>query len=218
MHQIAHGAEAILYQDKNRIIKERPVKQYRIPQLDESLRKFRTKREAKVLQKLALVQFPAPRLLGMAEKTTTLIMEQIPGKKVRDILSDEKTPANTISFLATEIGERVGQLHGQHIIHGDLTTSNMILHEEKKHVFFIDFGLSFFSEKVEDKAVDFFLLERALASTHYMLYPQIFEEVLAGYKKAYTDAAAVLERLDVVRGRGRNKRLLRAVPPNQTEH
>ncbi|MDP3640235.1 MAG: KEOPS complex kinase/ATPase Bud32 [Nanoarchaeota archaeon] len=206
MHPIAHGAEAILYQDKNRIIKERPAKHYRLPELDERLRKFRTKREAKVLQKLALLQFPAPRLLETAEKTMTIIMEQIPGRKVRDVLLDEKTPANTISFLAEEIGERVGQLHAQQIIHGDLTTSNMILHEKKQQVFFIDFGLSFFSEKVEDKAVDLFLLERALSSTHYLLYPQIFTEVLVSYKKAYTDAAAVLERLEEVRKRGRNKR------------
>ncbi len=206
MHQIAHGAEAILYQDDNRIIKERPVKQYRLPVLDDALRKFRTKREAKVLQKLALLQFPAPRLLETAEKTTTLVIERIPGKKVRDVLLDEKTPVNTISSLATEIGEQVGKLHAQHIIHGDLTTSNMILHQEKKQVFFIDFGLSFFSEKIEDQAVDLFLLERALASTHHALYPGIFDEVLVGYKQAYAEAAAVLERLEEVRKRGRNKR------------
>src|SRR3989338_7727848 len=101
MHQIAHGAEAILYQDDSRIIKERPEKHYRLPELDESLRKFRTKREAKVLLKLQEVQFPAPRLLETAEKSMTLIMEQIPGKKVRDVLLDKKTPANTISSLAT---------------------------------------------------------------------------------------------------------------------
>lgn len=203
LHHIAQGAEAVLYQDDSRIVKERTVKLYRLPEIDERLRGFRTRREAKVLQKLAEAAFPAPRLLELSEKNKTLVMEWIPGKPVRDILLGRRM--SSFSALAKEIGELVGQLHAQHIIHGDLTTSNMILHDEKKQVFFIDFGLSFFSEKAEDKAVDLFLLERALESTHYALCPAIWDEVVVGYK-TYAEAAAVLERLEEVRRRGRNKK------------
>ncbi len=81
----------------------------------------------------------------------------------------------------------------------------MILNETTQKINFIDFGLSQFSEKVEDKAVDLFLLDRALESTHQQSYPDIFEKALAGYREAYPGAAEVLERLEQVRKRGRNK-------------
>jgi Kae1-associated kinase Bud32 len=89
------------------------------------------------------------------------------------------------------------------IIHGDLTTSNMILNSE---VFFIDFGLSFFSEKVEDKAVDLHLLRQALESKHYKVWEECFTAVRQGYEGTANDAELVLKRLEVVESRGRYKR------------
>ena len=82
----------------------------------------------------------------------------------------------------------------------------MIKHQETGEVNFIDFGLSFFSEKVEDKAVDLFLLDRALETTHLDVYPEIFENVLEGYQEEYDDADKVLSRLQLVEKRGRNKK------------
>ncbi|MFH1682802.1 MAG: hypothetical protein ABIA37_03315, partial [Candidatus Woesearchaeota archaeon] len=69
----------------------------------------------------------------------------------------------------------------------------------------IDFGLSFFSDRAEDKAVDLFLLDRALESKHYLIYPEVFEQVLKSYQENYPEAVAVLERFEIVKGRGRNK-------------
>ena len=80
----------------------------------------------------------------------------------------------------------------------------MIMHKENKTVHLIDFGLSSFSDKVEDKAVDLFLLERSLASTHYEL-PTLFDDVIAGYKNSNPSFADILERLVAVQKRGRNK-------------
>lgn len=202
MQKIAQGAEAVIWRKNAEIIKERFSKEYRLPQIDESLRKFRTRREAKILGKLEEMNFPAPHLQDFSDKRMSLVMDFLPGEKLRDVLAAE----DNFQLLAHELGEKIGKLHQENIIHGDLTTSNMIVHETTKELNFIDFGLSFFSEKVEDKAVDLFLLDRALESKHYQLYPQIFEYVLEGYKETYPDFAAILERFEQVKKRGRNKK------------
>lgn len=200
MHQIAHGAEAVLFEDRGTIIKERLSKNYRLPQLDEALRQFRTRREAKVLQKLEELNFPAPRLREFSDKRMSIVMDFVPGEKVRNILMH----GDEFQQLAKEIGEKIGKLHQNDIIHGDLTTSNMI--QTGKEIHFIDFGLSQFSEKIEDKAVDLFLLDRTLASKHYQHYPEIFEKVIEGYKEMYPEAEEILKRLEQVKKRGRNKK------------
>ena len=201
MIQIAQGAEAVLYHDRGTIIKERVSKSYRLPQLDESLRQFRTRREAKILQRLEELNFPAPHLQDFSDQRKSLVMDFISGKKLKDVLEN----GDEYQQLASDIGRNVGELHSHNMIHGDLTTSNMILNETTRKINFIDFGLSQFSEKVEDNAVDLFLLDRALESTHQQSYPDIFEKALAGYREAYPGAPAVLERLEQVRKRGRNK-------------
>lgn len=202
METIAQGAEAILRKDNNKVIKERFSKKYRLAHLDESLRKFRTRREAKILQKLDDMDFPAPQLLEFCDKRMSITMDFIPGEKLKDVLQK----GDDYQQLAKEIGMKIGRLHQADIIHSDLTTSNMIKHQDTGEINFIDFGLSFFSDKVEDKAVDLFLLDRAFESTHYPLYPEIFDKAIEGYKEEYPGAESVLERFEQVRLRGRNKR------------
>lgn len=202
MDKIAQGAEAALYKDNNTVIKERLQKLYRISRLDESLRKFRTRREAKILQKLEELNFPAPHLREFSDKRMSIVMDFVPGEKLRDVLKQ----GDGYQELAWEIGRKVGKLHEHNIIHGDLTTSNMMVHPEQREITVIDFGLSLFSDKVEDKAVDLFLLDRALETKHHELYPEIFKHVLEGYKEMYPDAGKVLERFKQVRKRGRNKK------------
>ncbi len=204
MIKIAHGAEAVLYKDQDRgtIIKERLSKAYRLPHLDNSLRQFRTRREAKILQKLETLNFPAPQLRDFSDKRMSLVMDFIPGAKLGDVLAED----DDYEVLAQEIGKKVGLLHNNNLIHGDLTTSNMIQHADTGEIFLIDFGLSSFSDKKEDKAVDLHLLDRALESKHYGLYPDIFEKVLEGYKESNPGAAEVLQRFAQVRKRGRNKK------------
>ena len=91
-------------------------------------------------------------------------------------------------------------LHNSAIIHGDLTTSNMILNKE---IYLIDFGLSFFSEKSEDKAVDLHLLKEALESKHYKIWEDAFKIVLEAYRKEAKRASETLKRLEQVEKRGR---------------
>ncbi len=200
MQKIAQGAEAVLYQDKNRILKERLSKSYRLPQIDESLRKFRTRREAKILGKLEELNFPAPHLHEFCDKRMSILMDFVPGEQLKEVIEDDH------QLLANEIGKKIALLHNNNIIHGDLTTSNMIKHQETGELNLIDFGLSFFSDKIEDKAVDLFLLDRALESRHYKIYPKVFEGVLESYKENYPEAEKILERFGKVKCRGRNKK------------
>lgn len=196
MKKIAQGAEAKLYLTGNKIIKDRFKKDYRIKEIDKKLRKSRTKREAKIFDKLALIDFPAPKLIESDDKQK-IVMDFVKGHTVRDIL--EKSNYKKIS---SEIGKKVAIMHNNNIIHGDLTTSNMILNEE---VYFIDFGLSFFSHKIEDKAVDLHLLKQALESKHYRIWEKCFKAALEGYKKECKDSSEVFKRLERVEGRGRYK-------------
>ena len=210
---IAQGAEAKLFLEDNKIIKNRFLKSYRIKEIDERLRGFRTRREAKILQKLEGINFPAPKLINNDEKENLLI-EKIDGKLIKDIL--EKADYGK---LCEEIGRKIAILHNNSIIHGDLTTSNMILNKETSinrkaifdrarksmifDIYFIDFGLSFFSEKAEDKAVDLHLLKEGLESKHYRIWEKCFKYALEAYKKEANKSSETLKRLEIVEKRGR---------------
>lgn len=196
MRQIDKGAEATIFLDNNSVVKERLEKSYRLKEIDSKLRKFRTKREAKILETLGRINFPAPRIQDICEEKMQLRMDMVKGSKLRDILCQ-----NPVA-LSEEIGKKIGIMHSNNIIHGDLTTSNMILANEIK---FIDFGLSFFSSKEEDKAVDLHLLRQALESKHHEIWEKCFEAALNGYRMSNPQAEAVLERLKKVESRGRNK-------------
>ena len=194
MKLIAKGAEAELYLDKDKVIKKRISKRYRIKELDVPLRKSRTRREAKVIKKLPK-EIPAPELLKMDDKNMNLEMSFIKGDKVRDMLDNKLN-------ICKDIGEKIAIMHNFGIVHGDLTTSNMIYNNE---VYFIDFGLSFFSQKIEDKAVDLHLLRQALESKHYKVFDKAFKLVLKGYKRESENYDDIMNRLEKVEARGRNK-------------
>lgn len=195
---IAQGAESKLFLVDGKILKNRFKKNYRLKEIDDKLRKFRTKREAKVLQKLEAIGFPVPKLIKNDEKEN-LEIELIEGKLLKDVLEKEN-----YAKLSKEIGEKVAILHNNNIIHGDLTTSNMILDKNNK-IFFIDFGLSFFSHKIEDKAVDLHLLKEALESKHYSIWEKCYKAALEGYAKMAEDSKEILRRIKIVESRGRYK-------------
>ncbi len=198
MKLIAQGAESKIFLDKGSLVKKRFPKTYRIKEIDSRLRKSRTNREAKVLDKLQKINFPVPRLISNNEKNT-ITMDFIEGNLLKNIL--EKNHTN----LSREIGGKIAIMHNNNIIHGDLTTSNMILDKEKKEIFFIDFGLSFFSTKIEDRAVDLHLLKEALESKHSGIWENCYKAALEGYKAKADNADEVLKRLEIVEMRGRYK-------------
>jgi|SRR3989338_3397534 len=196
MKLISQGAESKIFLDKYIIVKERFPKTYRINEIDYKLRKSRTNREAKVLEKLHTIGFPVPKLINTNEKDT-LKISYIQGKLLKNVL--EK---GDYSKLSMETGEKIAILHNENIIHGDLTTSNMILDKE---IYFIDFGLSFFSTKIEDRAVDLHLFKEALESKHSGIWEECYKSALEGYKTKANNADEVLKRLEAVEMRGRYK-------------
>jgi len=231
---IQQGAEAIISLDKNnQILKNRIKKSYRIPELDEKLRKKRTKSEAKIINKLQSI-INVPKIIKT--ENNKIIMQYINGKKLSEHL--ENLDYKTIS---KQIGEILTKLHNQDIIHGDLTTSNMIYKENKKNsdinnsqktkttqnklknnkeipnnkilddnqinnfkIYLIDFGLGFHSKKIEDKAVDLHLLQQALNAKHFKIADKCFKTILKNYKP--DNYKLIIERIKVIESRGRYKK------------
>lgn len=195
---IQQGAEAIIYLSKDTITKDRIKKSYRHPKLDEQIRKRRTKAETKLLEKASeIINSPKP---IENQEWDKIQMPFIDGKKLSEHL--DKFSLKEQKQICKKIGESIAKLHDAEIIHGDLTTSNMILKDDK--VFFIDFGLGFISHKFEDKAVDLHLLKQALEAKHFKTWKELIKEVFKGYEKA-KDPKIIFERLKAVEKRGRYK-------------
>ena len=195
---IAQGAEAKIILSKDIVTKDRISKSYRIPELDKKIRKSRTKAETKLLTKAAkIINSPIPETSKEIHK---IKMPFIDGKKLSDHL--DKFPLKQQKQICKQIGEDVAKLHDAEIIHGDLTTSNMVLKDNK--IFFIDFGLGYISHKFEDKAVDIHLFKQALEAKHFRNWEVLFKEFEKGYSKS-KDSKIVFERLKAVEKRGRYK-------------
>lgn len=200
---IGGGAEAIIYKEGSRAVKHRLKKGYRHPAIDMEFREGRTRREARVLSKAACLGLKVPRVLGEKAREGVLEIEFVRGKKMRDLLEREGASRKAL-YYCRKIGEGIALLHAHDIVHGDLTTSNFIARGDD--VFFIDFGLSFHSARLEDKAVDLHLLRQAFESKHWRHWKKFFAAALEGYKKVLSkQAEIVLNRLKVVESRGRYK-------------
>lgn len=177
------------------IRKSRVPKSYRHPKIDEELRKKRTRIEARVLSKALAAGANIPKVLRIEKYD--LEMEFINGDRLSQTLNSY-SESKQFSIMR-EIGTQTAILHNNNIIHGDLTTSNMILQENK--IFLIDFGLGFISRKIEDKAVDVHLIKQALEAKHFQNHKKLFREFLEGYNP--TEKEKILARLEAVEKRGR---------------
>ncbi len=196
------GAEANLYYDKwldhDVVIKKRIPKNYRIGEIDGYLRKTRTKKEAKLLGEAKRCGVVTPLVYDINKNENALIIEKIDGKLIKEVFKDSSIVY--MKNISRKIGEDIAKLHNCGIIHGDLTTSNMILKDGK--LVFIDFGLGKFSDLVEDKGVDLLVFKKALRSTHYEIADECFMEILKGYKIA-DDYEEIVEKIDEIERRAR---------------
>ncbi len=199
MKKIAQGAEAIIWLKDDKIVKERLRKKYRHTDIDKKIRKKTTRFESRLLEKAREI-VPVPKVLDSCDKLMVIEMEFIEGEKLRDEIAKMNPEERKKAFK--DVGKNVAKLHNRNIIHGDLTTSNMIVREK---IYFIDFGLGFVSQKVEDKAVDLHLLHRALESKHHEHFKELFDAVMKGYKDEIEDFEKIEERLEKVKKRGRYK-------------
>ncbi len=140
---IKKGAEANLYLEdwhgRKVIMKRRLSKKYRIPQLDSEIRHQRTVHESQIIHRAKQAGVPTPSIFMVDTTDATIIMEFIDGKQVKQVLNNLTSVER--HDLCCYVGELIGLLHKNGIVHGDLTTSNMILTPLGK-VVFVDFGLS----------------------------------------------------------------------------
>jgi len=195
MQILSRGAEAVIYmKEDGKLLKERVKKGYRLEEIDEALRKKRTRGEAKLLSEARRAGAETPQVSG--ESAYSIEMEFVEGKTVRDALHGKN-----VKELCTKIGTSIGKMHSFNIIHGDLTTSNMIFSRGK--VYFIDFGLGFQSSRAEDKAIDLRLLRQALESTHHETAEKAWKIILNAYQNNCSDADRVVKTLADIEKRGR---------------
>ncbi|WP_455277730.1 KEOPS complex kinase/ATPase Bud32 [[Eubacterium] cellulosolvens] len=203
---IRKGAEANLYlanwYGKKVVIKQRVPKRYRVSDLDDRIRKYRTYHEAENLYLARKYGVSTPIVLSIDDINCTIIMEFIEGARLKEVFKS-MTDKERMK-LSIQIGELIGKLHKNRLIHGDLTSSNMIISDWDR-IFLIDFGLSFQSDKIEDMGVDLHLLRRALFSTHHEYAKTCFAKIKVGYSKEVGMKAAnnVIKKTEQIERRGR---------------
>jgi TP53 regulating kinase-like protein len=203
---IKKGAEASLYladwHGKKVIMKKRLPKKYRLSRLDEQIRTYRTTHEPQLMHEAKKAGVPTPRIFLVDVREAVIVMEFIEGKQVKQLLGNVSRMER--QRLCLKIGELIGRLHKHGIIHGDLTTSNMILDSEGK-IFFVDFGLGEKSKELETRGVDLHLMKRALQSTHYRFAEECFNAVMEGYSKVLGQEPTenVLDKIREIERRGR---------------
>lgn len=200
MQLVKRGAEADIYladwYGKKAIAKMRAAKAYRHPALDSSVRRQRTVHEASLMSAAKAAGVLTPFVYFVDPDRAEIIMELVEGQIARDVLD---------AGLCRQMGRYAALLHAANIIHGDLTTSNFIV---GKRLVLLDFGLSYYSERAEDRAVDVRLIKEVLTSAHIQL-----KGAFASFVRGYASVAGgkgtkkVLENVQEIEQRGRYARV-----------
>jgi TP53 regulating kinase-like protein len=190
------GAESNIYltkwYDKMAISKIRIPKAYRQRTLDEDLRRRRTISESKMLSLVKAFGLRTPYVYFVDPFRAEIVMEFVPGTKASKVLT------STICF---NIGRFVSTLHLHNIIHGDLTPANFIANRK---ITMVDMGLSFYSTRREDKAMDIRLFKEILKSTFHNSFSRFFNEFLNGYQSVNSkELENILQRIDLIESRKR---------------
>ncbi len=178
-------------------MKHRVRKGYRSPLLDDSLRKARLRTEVKLMVEARDIGLAIPVIYDIDVEENRLVLEFIKGPTVKEVLQKKLLNPKAV---CRQIGEIAAKLHSKDIVHGDLTTSNMILRDGGIHI--IDFSLGEKTSSTEAKGVDLHLLKEALTSAHSDM-PDLFDQVVLGYRRAYKGAGKVLLKVKEIESRGR---------------
>ena len=233
---VSQGAEAIVFAtdthpysgDKPLIIKYRPKKSYRHAKIDAQITRLRSTGEARFMYKLNKLGVPAPMLVACDFDHGIIWMEKVGGRLPLGEASSlknwlwhlERLGSNCVdedvAQVLNEVGELVGKLHLNDMVHGDLTTSNVML--DNGHPCLIDFGLGDHLSLAEDRAVDLYVLERAVNSTHSVYAEQYNQWFHQGYERIHTEEKyrkgsakrfkETMRKLEDVRLRGRKRSMI----------
>lgn len=198
----AMGAEAIVtctqYLGFDAVVKSRPAKSYRIPELDRHLRLTRTRNEARLIREARMAGVRTPCIYDIDTRECSITMERIEGRTVKDALDSGNMDSTRI---CEKIGVVVAKLHSAKICHGDLTTSNMILMDDGM-ICVIDFSMGCSKSTVEDMGVDLRLLERAFTSAHTKLTSS-FESMMDAYYANIPNPDVMKRKVEDIKNRGR---------------
>ncbi len=182
------GGEAEVRILEDIVIKRRKPKRYRIRELDDELRFRRTRNEAKIISHSRRVGVPTPIVLDV--ENDTIVMERIKGRPVKECMSEE---------ISKEIGRYVARLHRAGIVHGDITPMNMI--ECEGRIFFVDFGLAFYDNRIEPMGVDVHVYFESLKAS-FENWERLRDAFVEGYLAA-GGSPDVIERAKEIEERGR---------------
>jgi TP53 regulating kinase-like protein len=203
------GAEASLYRgrwfEKEVIFKHRIPKEYRLEEIDTKIRMERTLNEGRALIRVKHYGINVPQVYEIDFQNSIIIMRYIEGEKLKDLM--EILDLSKKEKIFKKIGVTVATLHRNGHIHGDITTSNLIVKDED-NIFLIDFGLHESSDTIEDKSVDLHLFKRVLISSHGSSYLSCFDAFLEGYQSEYgklnpIECKSIIKNIDAIETRGR---------------
>ena len=202
MRLIRRGAEAEIYETerfgRKAVVKRRIPKGYRIEELDRRIRAERTRAEARVLHRAKQAGVRAPYIYDMDMQEMSITMEYLELPRVKDVLDD--MPEDEKERVADMIGRAVASLHSAGLVHGDLTTSNMLI--EGKRIAFIDFGLAEITKERERMASDLRVLKEGWRSAHYR-DESLIESIFSAYADSWDGGGEVLRMLEKAEGRRR---------------
>ena len=206
---IYRGAEADItlgtWQGLGAVFKSRKPLRYRLPALDDSIRRQRTVREAEMIEQAKRAGIRAPFLYAMDLPRATLVMEYVQGDRLRDLVGSLRTDEAEDAF--ERFGRSAARMHTAGIMHGDLTTANVL--KKGKDLVFIDFGLSARTDRLEDHAVDLRLIKETLVGAHPGVAQAALDSLFRGYaSEAGTQRfRSVLRQLKSIERRGRYARV-----------
>jgi len=206
---IRKGAEASIYLGEwlgeKAVFKVREPKRYRQPVLDAKIRGHRVLHEASFIAEARRLGVATPLVYFIDRGRAEMVIQFIPGPRLKEVID---AGGREVDRLCKEAGRYIAKLHKGGIIHGDLTTSNFIVTDGGR-LALIDFGLSFYSDKLEDKAVDIHLLNMVAKSAHSRQADRIMREVLRGYVEVSSvdEVEKLLARIRDVEKRGRYKQV-----------
>ena len=203
------GAEADVlrgeWQGLDAVFKVRKPLPYRLTVLDDAIRRQRTIREAEMIHLAKKAGVASPFLYNVDVPASTLVMEFVAGDRVKDLV--DSLPRSEMEDIFFDFGRDAARLHSAGIMHGDLTTANVI--RRKGALVFIDFGLSIRTTRLEDHAVDLRLIKETLVGAHPEAATAALEALNGGYAEVVGPARsrAALKQLQNIERRGRYARV-----------
>ena len=189
---VVTGAEATVDVGET-VRKRRTPRAYRHPDLDERLRRERTRGEARLLNRARRAGVPTPLVRDIDLEATALTLQRVGDAELRA----DVTPARV-----RQVATYLARLHDAGIVHGDPTTRNVRVWTDTRGdpVVLIDFGLGYHSDHPEDHAMDLQVLRGSLRGTEADADPLV-TAVVEAYRAA--GDPAVLDRLREIEQRGR---------------